>query len=150
MSLVHPVHRYRWIIVINPSYYGLAAIAVLLLSDFESECERDGGSEFDCYTSSGDIVLANFDFDDTNPYFNIMVSERPKYSYSALVDSHFGKHVNNHCYNTVDYDGDDFVFPGDGCILQLGMLSSAIQSKETTPTPHQVSIALSQQTFIFF
>ena len=88
MSLVDPVHRYRWIIVINPSYYGLAAIAVLLLSDFESECERDGGSELDCYTSSGDNILANFDFDDTNPYFNIMVSERPKYSYSALVDSH--------------------------------------------------------------
>ena len=126
-------------------------MAVILLSDFESDCERDGGSELDCYTSSGDNVLANFDFNNTNPYFNIMVSGGLKYSYSALVDSHLAKvSTITAIYNAADYASDDCVVLCDGCILQLDTLSSAIQSKETTPTHHQVSMALSQKTIISF
>ena len=35
---------------------------------------RDGGSELECYTASGDYVLAAFSFNDVNPYQNILVS----------------------------------------------------------------------------
>jgi hypothetical protein len=59
---------------INPNYYGFSASAVILLSDFESDCERDGGSELECYTASGDYTLAIFDFNTVNPYQNIVVS----------------------------------------------------------------------------
>ena len=74
------VLRYRWIIFINPNYYGLSAVSVILLSDYESECERNGGSEFECYPSSGDYVLTTYDFGDTNPYFNIVVSVKDELS----------------------------------------------------------------------
>ena len=61
---------------INPNYYGFSASAVILLSDFESDCERDGGSELECYTASGDYTLAIFDFSTVNPYQNIVVSPK--------------------------------------------------------------------------
>ena len=60
---------------INPNYYGFSASAVILLSDFESDCERDGGSELECYTASGDYILEVFGFDNVNPYQNIAVSD---------------------------------------------------------------------------
>ena len=60
---------------INPNYYGFSASAVILLSDFESDCERDGDSELECYTSSGDYVLEAFSFGGINPYQNIVVSK---------------------------------------------------------------------------
>ena len=66
--------RYRWFSFINPNYYGFSASAVLLLTDFESECVKDGGSEVECYLSSGEYVLNNFGFKDVNPYKNIVVS----------------------------------------------------------------------------
>ena len=47
---------------------------MILLTDFESECERNGGSELECYTSSGKYILDAFHFDDINPYQNIVVS----------------------------------------------------------------------------
>ena len=59
---------------INPNYYGFSASAVILLSDFESDCERDGGSELECYTSSGEYILDAFGFNGVNPYQNIVVS----------------------------------------------------------------------------
>ena len=61
-------------VYINPNYYGFSASAVLLLTHFESDCERDGGSEFECYAYSGQYVLERFSFDDINPYRNIVVS----------------------------------------------------------------------------
>ena len=66
--------RYRWLCYINPNFYGFSASAVLLLSNFESDCERRGGSELECYTSSGQYVLDRFSFGDINPYQNIVVS----------------------------------------------------------------------------
>ena len=59
---------------INPNYYGFSASAVILLSDFESDCERDGGSQLECYTSSGEYILDVFGFNTVNPYLNIVVS----------------------------------------------------------------------------
>ena len=68
------VCRYRWLCYINPNYYGFSASAVLLLSDFESDCERDGGSELECYASSAQYILKQFSFSDVNPYQHIVVS----------------------------------------------------------------------------
>ena len=66
--------RLRWVTFINLNYRGFSASTVILLSDFESDCERDGGSELECYTSSGDYILDAFGFSAVNPYFNIAVS----------------------------------------------------------------------------
>ena len=66
--------RYRWLTYINPNYYGFSASAVILLSDFESDCERDGGSELECYPLSGRYILDRFNFNVVNPYQNIVVS----------------------------------------------------------------------------
>ena len=72
----HPFFiSYRWLTFINPNYYGFSASTVILLSDFESDCERDGGSELECYTASGDYILEVFGFDNVNPYQNIAVSD---------------------------------------------------------------------------
>ena len=65
--------RYRWLSFINPNYYGFSASAVIFLSDFESDCERDGGSELECYPVSGRYILENFAFNVVNPYQNIVV-----------------------------------------------------------------------------
>ena len=58
---------------VNPNYYGFSASAVIILADFESDCERDGGSKLECYTSSGDYMLNIFGFNTINPYENILV-----------------------------------------------------------------------------
>ena len=58
---------------INPNYYGFSASAVILLSDFRSDCERDGGSEIECYTATGEYMLDIFGFNTINPYENILV-----------------------------------------------------------------------------
>ena len=47
---------------------------MILLSDFESDCERDGGSELECYPVSGRYILDRFNFNVVNPYQNIVVS----------------------------------------------------------------------------
>lgn len=66
--------RYRWLCYINPNFYGFSASTVILLSDFQSDCEINGGSELECYTSSGKYILDSFSFNDINPYQNILVS----------------------------------------------------------------------------
>ena len=66
--------RYRWLCYINPNYYGFSASAVILLTDFESDCERNGGSDLECYASSGEYILDAVYFNDVNPYQNIVVS----------------------------------------------------------------------------
>ena len=68
------IYRYRWIVFINPNYYGLSASTVTLLRGYESDCERDGGSQLECYVSSGEYVLDAFDFINVNPYQNVVVS----------------------------------------------------------------------------
>ena len=72
---------------INPNYYGFSASAVILLSDFESDCERDGGSELECYTTSGKYILDSFDFTDINPYANIVVSKGQSICLTHLMRS---------------------------------------------------------------
>ncbi len=56
---------------INPNYYGFSASAFLLLDDFKTDCE---GTEFECYISSGEYILSEFDFEKINPYLHISVS----------------------------------------------------------------------------
>ncbi len=62
--------RYRWLVYINPNYYGFSSSAFLLLDDFKTDCE---GTAFECYTSSGEYILSQFDFDQINPYLHILV-----------------------------------------------------------------------------
>ena len=68
---------------INPNYYGFSASAVILLSDFESDCEKDGGSTLECYTASGNYILDAFGFNTINPFKNIVVS----YSAHIMINS---------------------------------------------------------------
>ncbi len=63
---------------INPNYYGFSSSAFLLLDNFETDCD---GTEFECYPSSGEYVLGQFDFDNINPYLHILVS---RLDYSGL------------------------------------------------------------------
>ena len=60
---------------INPNYYGFSSSAVIILSDFESDCVRNGGSELLCYMGSPRQILEAFNFNDVNPYQNIVVSK---------------------------------------------------------------------------
>ena len=61
---------------INPNYYGFSASAFLLLEDFETSCDRKANTtEIECYPESGEYILKRFDFDEINPYYNILVSE---------------------------------------------------------------------------
>lgn len=62
-------HRYRWIAFINPNYYGLSAVAFLILEDYNL-CT---GNQLTCYLQSGAFTLRNFFFDNVNPYLHIMV-----------------------------------------------------------------------------
>ena len=55
---------------INPNYYGFSSTSYLLLTNFDSRC---AGTELECYITSGEYTLAQFNFEDTNPAFHIMV-----------------------------------------------------------------------------
>jgi len=68
-------HSYRWLFYINPNYYGFSTSAYLLLADFKSSC---AGSEFECYTSSGEYILRQFNFHNINPYLHVLVSSLSK------------------------------------------------------------------------
>ena len=63
-------HRYRWLVYINPNYFGLSSVAFFVLSDFDTQCR---GSQLECYATSGPQVLSNFFFDNINPYLHIVV-----------------------------------------------------------------------------
>ena len=76
-SALYHLHRYMWIPYINPNYYGFSAFTVFLLSDFKSDCEINGGSQLECYASSGQYVVDSLDFSGINPYQNIVVSTYP-------------------------------------------------------------------------
>ena len=58
-------------VYINPNYYGASTAAFFLLSDFDSNCV---GTQFECFTSSGEYILQQFDINDINPYLHILVS----------------------------------------------------------------------------
>ena len=63
--------RYRWLFFINPNYYGFSSTAYLLLKEFDSRC---AGNELECYVSTGDYTLTQFNFNETNPALHVMVS----------------------------------------------------------------------------
>ena len=71
LSTLFWLHRYRWMVYINPNYYGFSSSAFFLLSEFDSGCE---GSQFECFTSSGEYILQQFNFNNINPYLHIVVS----------------------------------------------------------------------------
>ena len=66
------VCRYRWIVYINPNYFGLSSVAFLVLSDLKTDCT---GSQLECYISSGSYTLNQFFFDEINPYLHLVVSD---------------------------------------------------------------------------
>ena len=65
------MYRYRWLFFINPNYYGFSSSAYLLLKEFDSNC---AGNELECYVSTGDYTLTQFNFNETNPVLHVMVS----------------------------------------------------------------------------
>ena len=58
-------------VYINPNYYGFSTVSFFLLNDFESNCV---GTLFECFTSSGEYTLQQFDISDINPYLHMVVS----------------------------------------------------------------------------
>ena len=63
-------YRYRWLVYINPNYFGLSCIAFFVLSEFETDCI---GNQLECYISSGPYILNQFFFDKINPYLHLVV-----------------------------------------------------------------------------
>ena len=102
--------RYRWLCYINPNYYGFSASAVILLTDFESDCEKDGGSELECYSSSGKYILDIFNFANINPYQNIVVSYILPVAFFIEYASRDGR-----CHLITDPVGHDNLLLGYGC-----------------------------------
>ena len=66
--------RYCWLFYINPNFYGFSSTAYILLSNFNNNCTK---SELECYIGSGDYILRQFQFDQINPYLNILVCHLP-------------------------------------------------------------------------
>lgn len=64
------LYRYRWLAYINPNYYALSSVTFFILEDF-GECE---GTQFECFFSSGELILRMFFFDTINPYLHLAVS----------------------------------------------------------------------------
>ena len=56
---------------VNPNYYGFSSTAYLLLKEFDPNC---AGNDLECYISTGDYTLTQFNFNETNPALHIMVS----------------------------------------------------------------------------
>jgi hypothetical protein len=63
-------HRYRWLVYINPNYFGLSSIAFFVLSEFDTDCI---GNQLECYIYSGPYILNQFFFDKINPYLHLVV-----------------------------------------------------------------------------
>ena len=68
--------RYRWLVYINPNYYGLSSVAFFVLSEFDTDCT---GDHLECYITSGPYILRQFFFDKINPYLHLVVSYFCKY-----------------------------------------------------------------------
>ena len=64
-------YRYQWLFFVNPNYYGFSSTAYLLLKEFDPNC---AGNDLECYISTGDYTLTQFNFNETNPALHIMVS----------------------------------------------------------------------------
>ena len=71
VCMVLSAFSYRWLIYINPNYFGLSSVAYFVLSDFNRNCT---GNQLECYINSGPYVLNQFFFDNINPYLHILVS----------------------------------------------------------------------------
>ena len=73
-NIIFPSPRYKFLFYINPNYYGFSASSNLLLRDFGTSSCNQSTSSFACLVSSSAYTLKEFNFDDINPYFNILVS----------------------------------------------------------------------------
>ena len=74
--LMKLMFRYRWLVYINPNYYGLSSVAFFVLSEFDTDCT---GDHLECYITSGPYILRQFFFDKINPYLHLVVSYFCKY-----------------------------------------------------------------------
>ena len=70
-----PIHLmpvyYRWLFVINPNFYGFSASARIILDNMRLTCPYE--SELECYTSSANYTLQQFDFINIQPYQHILI-----------------------------------------------------------------------------
>ena len=70
-----PVHLmpvyYKWLFYVNPNFYGFSASARIILDNLKLSCEYE--SELECYTTSANYTLQQFDFIDIQPYQHILV-----------------------------------------------------------------------------
>ncbi|KAI6657302.1 hypothetical protein LOD99_50 [Oopsacas minuta] len=70
-----PIHLmpvyYNWLFFINPNFYGFSASARIILDNMQVTCEYE--SELECYTSSANYTLQQFDFINIQPYQHILV-----------------------------------------------------------------------------
>ena len=87
---------YRWLFYINPNYYGFSSTSYLLLTNFDSHC---AGTELECYITTGEYTLTQFNFEETNPAFHIMVCHL---WYDCLCAG-FGNFVDNYRKPTIAF-----------------------------------------------
>ena len=70
-----PIHLmpvyYQWLFVINPNFYGFSASARIILDNLPLTCAYE--SELECYTSSANYTLQQFDFINIQPYQHILI-----------------------------------------------------------------------------
>lgn len=70
-----PIHLmpvyYQWLFAINPNFYGFSASARIILDNMKLSCEYE--SELECYSTSANYTLQQFDFIDIQPYQHILI-----------------------------------------------------------------------------
>ena len=70
-----PIHLmpdyYQFLFVINPNFYGFSACARLILDNLKLSCAYE--SELECYTTSSNYTLQQFDFIDIQPYQQLLI-----------------------------------------------------------------------------
>ena len=70
-----PIHLmpvyYQWLFVINPNFYGFSASARIILDNLRLTCPYE--SELECFTTSANYTLQQFDFINIQPYQHILI-----------------------------------------------------------------------------
>ena len=70
-----PIHLmpiyYKFLFYINPNFYGFSASARIILDNLKLTCPYE--SELECYTTSANYTLQQFDFIDIQPYQHILI-----------------------------------------------------------------------------
>ncbi|XP_062524035.1 uncharacterized protein LOC134198639 isoform X2 [Corticium candelabrum] len=62
---------FRWLLYINPNYYGYSSMMRLLLPDIETGCNFQ--STIECYPNTGKFWLEDFGLHDIEPFLHLMI-----------------------------------------------------------------------------